>query len=127
MANELVQLVDIYSSPGFLLLATDESDTRLGCVGLKDLGVINGRTTGEIRRLFVRQTGRTAGLGRSLLLDLIDRSKEAGFDRLVLNTLPTMVEAQGLYSKLGFEPCDPYVESPLEETIYLALDFLVDD
>ncbi len=122
MADELVQLVDVYGSPGFLLLAVDDSGQRLGCVGLKNLGAINGQATGEIRRLFVRESGRTAGLGRSLLLDLITRSKGAGFDRLVLNTLPTMVAARGLYAELGFASCDPYVESPIEETLYLALD-----
>ncbi len=122
MADELVQLVDVYGSPGFLLLAVDDSDQRLGCVGLKNLGAVNGQATGEIRRLFVRESGRTAGLGRSLLQDLINRSKGAGFGRLVLNTLPTMVAARGLYVELGFTTCEPYVESPIEETLYLALD-----
>ncbi len=75
MADELVQLVDVYGSPGFLLLAVDDSGQRLGCVGLKNLGAINGQATGEIRRLFVRESGRTAGLGRSLLLPQYDRTQ----------------------------------------------------
>ncbi len=122
MADELVQLASIYGEPGFLLLATDDQGERLGCVGLRDLGLSNGVRVGEIRRLFVRAGCRSGGLGGSLLEGMTSRAVKAGFDRVVLNTLPSMVEAVGLYRAHGFETCDPYVESPIEDTLYLSLE-----
>ncbi len=116
-----MQLATIYGQPGFLLLATDDDGARLGCVGLRALPD-RGPRTGEIRRLFVRERGRGLGLGRSLTEQLIARAAELGFDRLVLNTLPSMREAIGLYTALGFEPCAPYVDEPVAETLYFGLD-----
>jgi len=121
MDNELVELASVYESPGFLLLARDETGERLGCVGLRNLGHLHGEMTGEIRRLFVRADGRGRGLGRSLTERLIVDATGRGFDRLVLNTVPSMQEALELYTSLGFEPSEPYVDEPLEDTYYLAL------
>lgn len=121
MDNELVELASIYESPGFLLLALDETGERLGCVGLRNLGQLHGEATGEIRRLFVREDGRGRGLGRSLTERLIADAATRGFDRLVLNSVPSMQEALELYAGLGFEPSEPYVDEPLEDTYYLAL------
>ena len=121
MDNELVELASIYGSPGFLLLAREETGERLGCVGLRNLGQLNGEMTGEIRRLFVREDGRGSGLGRSLTERLIADAIAHGFDRLVLNSVPSMHEALELYRALGFEQSEPYVDEPLEDTYYLAL------
>ena len=120
MDNELVELASIYESPGFLLLALDETGERLGCVGLRNLGQVQGEMTGEIRRLYVREDGRGHGLGRSLTERLIADASAHGFARLVLNTVPSMREALELYTKLGFEPSEPYVDEPVEDTYYLA-------
>jgi len=115
-----VQLASIYSSPGFLLLATNHDGERLGCIGLKQLSP-EQPGAGEIRRLFVRNEGRGRGLGRSLTDDLIARARQAGFERLVLNTLPSMTEAIALYRSLGFGTIDSYAEEPLEDTLYFGL------
>jgi putative acetyltransferase len=115
-----VQLGSIYSSPGFLLLATDQDGERLGCIGLKQLSP-EQPAIGEVRRLFVRKEGRSLGLGRSLTEDLITRAIASGFQRLVLNTLPAMVEAIALYRSLGFEEIDSYADEPLEDTLYFGL------
>lgn len=115
-----MQLADVYSSPGSLLLASDQDGQRLGCVGLR---VLDDRAlTGEVRRLFVRPAGRGTGLGRALASRLIHDAKRAGLRHLVLNTLPTMTEAIALYTDLGFTECAPYVAEPLEDTLYFALD-----
>ena len=121
MDNELVQLAEIYVAPGFLLLASDSASERLGCVGLRSLGAVDGQLTGEIRRLFVRGAARGQGLGAALTEMLRVEAGKAGFARLVLNTLPAMHEAIALYEGLGFEPSVPYVDEPLDDTLYLSL------
>jgi GNAT superfamily N-acetyltransferase len=115
MGTELVQLRSFYADPGFVLLATS-GGAATGCIALRSLepGV------GEVRRLFVAPTGRSEGLGRRLMLGVIDEARARGFDRLVLNTLPTMTHAGRLYDALGFVPVDPYVQDPTDGVMYFG-------
>lgn len=126
MQDELVQLVDVYQQPGFLMLMRDVSGERAGCVGVRDLGVSesSGLRTGEVRRLFVREEFRRGGEGRMLASEMISTAQETGFSRLVLNTLPSMIEAIALYETLGFTLCDPYVDDPLAGTLYFSLELI---
>jgi putative acetyltransferase len=115
MKTELVQLRTFYAAPGFALLAHDEGPA--GCVAFRSLG----GNDGEIRRLFVSPNQRTAGLGRRLVTRLIEQAKADGFQRLFLNTLPTMTHAIALYESLGFIPTDCYVGDPTEGILYFSL------
>jgi ribosomal protein S18 acetylase RimI-like enzyme len=40
---------------------------------------------------------------------------------LLLDTLPSMKEAQSLYRSLGFQPVPSYRFNPVEGTVYMAL------
>ena len=117
MSTELVQLPSFYASPGFLLLATDDGQP-VGCVGLR--GVDD--TTGEIRRLFVHQNAKGKGTGRALMETLISQASATGLRHLILNTVPTMVEAGHLYARLGFEPIPRYHLTTTPGVLYLGLD-----
>ena len=109
MSTELVQLRSFYADPGFVLLARGE-DGATGCVALRVLEP----GTGEVRRLYVAPAGRSRGLGRRLVVRLIEEARARGVERLVLQTLPTMTHAERLYRDLGFTPVDPYVPDPTE-------------
>ncbi len=110
----------MYAEPGFLLLARSDDGERLGCVGLRSMGTTDGVVIGEIRRLFVRAEGRGMGLGRRLVDELAHDAYAAGIGRLVLNTLPEMAEATSLYTSMGFEQCEPYVDEPLDGVLYYS-------
>lgn len=124
MEDELVQLDTIYADPGFLLLARDADGERLGCVGVRTIDDVTQpvQLTGEVRRLFVRETGRGTGVGAALVARLLEDAGTRGFERLVLNTLPSMGEAIGLYGRVGFSASEPYVEEPIDDTLYFARD-----
>lgn len=121
-----MQLATVYQDPGLLLLATGADGERAGCVGLRAPLVQTKsdpvKITAEVRRLFVRPAFRRDRNGRQLVEALLVQARLAGVSRLVLNTLPQMQEAIGLYQSVGFVPCEPYVEEPLEGTLYFELD-----
>ena len=50
--------------------------------------------------------------------DLVARAKARGFERLVLNTLPTMRHASRLYDEFGFEAIEPYVAEPTDGVLF---------
>jgi putative acetyltransferase len=76
----------------------------------------------EMKRLYVRPSGRNLGIGRQLAQALIAEAKTSGYQHMLLDTLPTMHSAQSLYKSLGFVPTDPYRFNPIEGTAYLKLD-----
>jgi ribosomal protein S18 acetylase RimI-like enzyme len=76
----------------------------------------------ELKRLWVRPAGRGLGLGKILTLAALDRARAAGFTAVFLDTAPaSMAAAYRLYLDLGFQPCAPYNDNPVEELAYLAL------
>ena len=119
---ELDALPSMYGSPGGCLLLAFAQDREVGCVALRP------RAPGEaeMKRLYVRPEARGRGVGRLLAERVIERARAAGYQRIVLDTLETMVAAQGLYTELGFRsrsvpPADPkpgvrYMELSLAST-----------
>jgi putative acetyltransferase len=84
--EELASLPGKYAPPnGRLLLAIYDNDTA-GCVALRAL---DGDIC-EMKRLFVRPAFRSLGLGRELTQRIIQEAKEVGYQRMRLDTLPTM-------------------------------------
>lgn len=119
-AEELASLPGNYARPnGRLLLASNEV-SALGVVALRP---VSG-TDCEMKRLYVRSSGRGAGLGRRLTHALLEEARLAGYRRVLLDTLPTMTEAQALYRSLGFVEIAAYCRNPIVGTRYMALDLV---
>jgi ribosomal protein S18 acetylase RimI-like enzyme len=94
-----------------------EKDSFVGCVGLRKLS----DTAGEIKRLYVEPTARGLGLGEALVRGIVDEGRKLKYTRLVLDTLPSMLEARSLYQALGFKPVAPYRYNPVSGTAFLEL------
>jgi GNAT superfamily N-acetyltransferase len=93
-------------------LARDTAGRLVGCGVLKRLD----RDTGELKRLFVRDSARGTGLGRQLVQARIDRARHMGLRKLVVDTLSQNVEMMGLYRKLGFAEVPPNPSSTSAKT-----------
>jgi putative acetyltransferase len=114
---ELAALPSPYAPPhGALLVAQIDGDTA-GCVALRRLN----DETGEMKRLYVRPTYRSWGLGKHLIEAVIQAARRAGYTALRLDTLPSMAAAQGLYRKLGFNEIPAYNSGYLPGTRFYEL------
>ncbi len=67
---------------------------------------------GEIKSMHVAAEARGKGASKALLTALIEAAKEAGFERVSLETgVEDVFEpARGLYLSFGFEPCPPFAD-----------------
>jgi putative acetyltransferase len=74
----------------------------------------------ELKRLWVRPAARGLSLGRALTQDVLDRALAAGRKAIYLDTAPAaMAAAHRLYLEMGFVPCPPYNNNPVEGLAWL--------
>ncbi|MGD0891461.1 MAG: GNAT family N-acetyltransferase [Terracidiphilus sp.] len=74
----------------------------------------------ELKRLWVRPAARGLSLGRALTQAVLDRALAARRKAIYLDTAPaSMAAAHRMYLELGFEPCAPYNDNPVEGLAYL--------
>src|SRR5450759_1230877 len=80
------------------LVAFDDDGTAVGCGVLRDVG----DSVGELKRMYVPPAHRGRGLARLVLTALERRAREAGLERLILETGTRQPEAIGLYRSVGY-------------------------
>ncbi|GAB1741887.1 hypothetical protein NU219Hw_g7293t1 [Hortaea werneckii] len=131
-AAEVANLPGKYALPtGCLLLARDTEGRSVGCVGFRPLSV-DGNDGGdgtdtaglccEMKRLYVDPSQRGSGMGKMLAERVIVEARRMGYQRMRLDTLPSMQSARALYKALGFREIEPYYRTPIQGTIFMELE-----
>ncbi len=117
-ADEVANLPGAYGAEDGRLFYVEVDGRAAGCVGVRRFseGVC------EMKRLYVAPEMRGHGLGRQLAMAAIQAAKALGYRRVMLDTLPAMRIAVKLYRELGFTEAPAYYPTPVEGTIFLALD-----
>jgi ribosomal protein S18 acetylase RimI-like enzyme len=120
--REVAALPGRYAPPGGRLLLAMETaagidEQAIACVALRQLD----QDSCEMKRLYVRPASRGKGAARELVRSLITEARAIGYERMVLDTLPSMKEAHELYRALGFREIDSYQKNPIPGALFFEL------
>lgn len=116
--DEVTELPGEYVPPEGQILLAREDDWPIGCVALRKFqeGVC------EMKRLYVRDDYKGKGIGKTLIVRLIEEARNLGYKKMVLDTLPFMQQAIHLYQAFGFKEIDAYGDHPVEGAIYMEME-----
>lgn len=94
--------------PAGAFLVAYDGDAPIGCGAIKriDAGV------GSIKRMWVAETARGRGLGRSILRELEETARELGLRTIRLETNDSLEEAVHLYRSAGYREVAPFNDDP---------------
>ncbi len=102
LEDEIVHLPAAYTDKGGEVLVARNGAQTAGCIAYRSMaGEDLGRC--EIKRLFVSPEFRGQGIGKRLVLTVLERARLKGYKAALLDTEPTaMSVAKQIYLELGF-------------------------
>jgi DNA-binding MarR family transcriptional regulator len=105
------------AEPGATYVVATSDGEPVAYGGLRPLPDLDAGTA-EIKRMWVHGDWRGAGLGSRMLRHLEDLARDRGFDRVVLDTNGTLVEAIAMYERAGYRRIDRYNDNPYAEAFF---------
>ena len=102
---------------GVFVVALSDGEP-VACGGLQAIAplgdgpLVDGHSIGELKRMWVHDDWRGAGLGSRLLRHLEDQARDLGHDTARLDTNAALTEAIGMYQRAGYRAIDRYNDNP---------------
>lgn len=95
-------------SPAITFYSYRRDGQLLGVGALKELDPEHG----ELKSMHTAAEARRQGIGRAMLVHLLDEASRRGYRRVSLETgsMEAFAPARALYAGMGFRPCPPFGE-----------------
>ncbi len=94
--KELFDIENGYAGGAFLVAVSNERIVGTAGLAYVEPGVA------MLNKMYIHPDCRGMGIGRNLLNGILAAAEEAGFRKIVLETLREMAAAQSLYESVGF-------------------------
>ncbi len=112
--DQIAGLPGEYGPPRGEVILAFAKKALVACGALRELEP----KVGEIKRIYVRADHRGPGFGPRLTRALLRRARELGYERIRVDTLPSMFAANQFYPAMGFEPIAPYWPHPVAGALF---------
>ncbi len=117
--HEIQSLPKEYGPPDGCFILAVQQGRCIGCGAFRRFS----HSACEMKRLYVAPAHRNDGVGRIVADALIQQARQAGYKAMLLDTLPSMIGAQALYTSLGFKPTPAYRYNPVPGASFWKLEF----
>jgi ribosomal protein S18 acetylase RimI-like enzyme len=107
-----------YARPGGVIVIGYSDEQPLGCFAIRPFK----NSICELKRMYLKKESRGLGIGNQFLTWSVKMAKEMGYNKMRLDTLPTMQSAIKLYEKAGFYEIEPYRFNPIEGAKYFEIE-----
>lgn len=112
--EELQSLKEMYSGQKATLILGYDKLNCIACVGVRQIDEV----TAELKRMYVKPAHQRKGIGQSLLKESLSFAKNAGYDKIRLDTLEHMFPAMNLYLNNGFNKIEAYYFNPEPNAVF---------
>jgi putative acetyltransferase len=106
----LDHLYEHYQAQGSAYFVLEQNGGIVGGAGIGSLlGITESATEGvtcELQKMYLSQRVRGLGQGERLIQHCLSIAQGLGYQQCYLETMPSMVSAQKLYEKMGFQHLD---------------------
>ncbi|WP_442770644.1 carbonate dehydratase [Zoogloea ramigera] len=116
--DEMASLPGAYAAPAGRLFFAEFEGRPAGCVGIRP----SSDGVCEMKRLYVEPEMGGNGIRRQPALAAVKAPQGHRYRKVMMDTLPAMRIAVKLYRELGFKEAPAYYPTPVEGTLFLALD-----
>ena len=113
--DELINFPKKYEQPEGSFIIAKDNNFVVGCVGIRNIG----NKICEMKRLFVNDNYKGKGIGKTLVVKIIEEAKIKKYEIMRLDTVKTMEAALNIYYKIGFYEIEPYYNNPYSDVVYL--------
>jgi putative acetyltransferase len=110
-------LYELFQAPGAVYFVALQGDVIVGGAGIYPTEGLPPKTC-ELVKMYLIPQVRGKGLGRMLIEKSLAFAKEAGYEKVYLETMPELTQAQYTYKKLGFE----YLDGPMGNSGHFGCD-----
>lgn len=98
-------MTETYNNLTSAYFVIDFNGKIIGGAGIAQLANFEGKVC-ELQKMYFLPEARGKGLGSKMMNVCLQKAKSFGFEHCYLETLPYMVDARKLYSKVGFKSLD---------------------
>lgn len=100
--------------PHGTVIVAELGGMALGCVGIKG----SGGPIAEVKRMWIAPAARGLGLAQRLMTTAEDAARALSITTLRLDTNRILVEAVGLYEKMGWAEIDRFNDDPYPDIFF---------
>jgi ribosomal protein S18 acetylase RimI-like enzyme len=112
--EQIARLPGAYGPPRGEVILAFAQEALVACGALRELEP----EVGEIKRIYVRADHRGPGFGPRLTRALLSRARALGYERVRVDTLPSMTAAIRFYQEMGFVPIPAYWPHPVRGALF---------
>lgn len=112
--EELTTLKSMYAHPKGTIILCKTANDHIASIAVRP----QENEVAELKRMYVKPAYHHNGIGQMLLIKSLEFAKQAGYKKIRLDTLDTMIPAMKIYEKNGFYRIPAYYHNPEPTAVY---------